>query len=366
MATEEINILPESYPMVGGDGPYSYAKHSTFSGGIVDATKGMVFAGIAEKLDLKSLGVYSSSTFQIADLGCSIGPNAFTAVQNIIETVEQKHLEAENQNHSTLEFQVFFNDHSNNDFNTLFKTLSPDRKYFASGVPGSFHNRLFPKSSLHIVHSSTALHWLSKVPKEITDSKSPAWNKGSIHCTGFVKEVATAYSAQFSNDFESFFNARAEEIVPGGLMLILIAIRPDGIPMSKNLEGIHYDFLGSCLYDLAKMGLISEEKVDSFNLPIYYPSLEEFETLIKRDANFSIERKNVFTNPLMHKAYCAEFWAGLLRAALESVFQQHFGSPHVVDQMFKYYSRELEQNISFIMEGKTHDRIELCIILKRN
>ncbi|KAJ4707001.1 S-adenosylmethionine-dependent methyltransferase [Melia azedarach] len=366
MATEEINSLPESYPMLGGDGPYSYAKNSTFQRGFVDATKGMVFAGIAEKLDLKSLGIYSSSTFQIADLGCSVGPNTFIAVQNIIEAVEQKYLEAANQHHSTLEFRVFFNDHSDNDFNTLFQTLPPNRKYFAAGVPGSFHNRLFPKSSLHIVHSSSALHWLSRVPKEITDSTTLAWNKGSIHCTGFVKEVATAYSAQFSNDFESFFNARAEEIVPGGLMLILIAVRPDGIPMSKNPEGIHYDFLGCCLYDLAKMGLISEEKVDSFNLPIYYPSLGEFETLIKRNANFSIEKKHMFTNPLMQKAYCAEFWAGLLRAGLENLFQQHFGSLQVVDQIFKYYSRKLEQNISFIMEGKSHDRIELCIILKRN
>lgn len=113
-------------------------------------------------------------------------------------------------------------------------------------------------------------------------------------------------------------------------------------------------------------GLVNEERVDSFNLPVYHPSLGEFEKLIKRNPNFSIERKDMFTHPLMHKVYCAKFWAGLFRAATEGLFEQHFGSQQVVDQIFKYYSRKLEQNISFIMEGKTHDRIQLCIILKRN
>ncbi|GAY67528.1 hypothetical protein CUMW_257220 [Citrus unshiu] len=34
----------------------------------------------------------------------------------------------------------------------------------------------------------------------------------------FVKEVAKAYSTQFKKDIESFLNARAQELVVGGLM----------------------------------------------------------------------------------------------------------------------------------------------------
>ncbi|KAK7849230.1 putative s-adenosylmethionine-dependent methyltransferase [Quercus suber] len=56
---------------------------------------------------------------------------------------------------------VFFNDQFSNDFNTLFISLPPNRQYFAAGVPGSFYGRLFPKASLHFIHSSYALQWLS-------------------------------------------------------------------------------------------------------------------------------------------------------------------------------------------------------------
>lgn len=221
---------------------------------MVDATKEMVKEAMADKLDFEVLGFENSTAFQIADLGCSTGPNSFIAVQNIIEAVEQKH-----QNPSAIEFQVFFNDHHDNDFNTLFKSLPPSRKSFATAVPGSFHSRLFPNSTLHFVYSY-ALHWLSKVPEDIQDSESPAWSKDSIQCTGFVKEVAEVYAAQFKNDMECFLNARAEELVEGGLMVIILSALPDGIPMSKATKGKTYDLLGSCLIDMAKTVRISLRK----------------------------------------------------------------------------------------------------------
>ena len=221
--------------------------------GVVDATKGMIIHAIANKLDMEKLWSESSKTFQIADFGCSIGPNTFFSMQNIIEAVEQKH-HTNHGNSATidLEFHVFFNDHSSNDFNTLFQSLPPSRPYFASGVPGSFYGRLFPQSSIHIGHSSSALQWLSKVPKEVVDSSSSAYNKGSIYCTGTEKEVAKAFAVQFENDMETFLNARAEELVSGGLMVLLMGGIPNGISLIQTSIGKFYDFFGSCFLDLAK------------------------------------------------------------------------------------------------------------------
>lgn len=211
----------------------------------------MIDGAILEKLDLKSFCL--GNIFRIADLGCSIGPNTFIAVQNIIDAIEQKY-KAENQTHNlNLELQVFFNDTVENDFNTLFKSLPPSRQYFAAGVPGSFYDHLFPKSSIHLAHLSFALHWLSELPKEVVDTKSPAWNKGSIQCTGYVKEVADAYASQFKNDMRTFLDARADEIVPGGFLIILAAALPDGVLMSQTVMGMHHDLLASCLYDMAKL-----------------------------------------------------------------------------------------------------------------
>lgn len=111
--------------------------------------------------------------FALADLGCSSGPNSLLVVTTIIDNVravcQQKDLVVP-------EFQVYLNDLPDNDFNTIFKFVKPSSSSltdgkedalgdncFISGVPGSFYARLFPSRSLHFVHSSNSVHWLSQV-----------------------------------------------------------------------------------------------------------------------------------------------------------------------------------------------------------
>ncbi|KAF3664323.1 putative S-adenosylmethionine-dependent methyltransferase-like [Capsicum annuum] len=164
----------------------------------------------------------SSNTIRIADFGCSVGPNTFIAMQHVVQALKDKLLQVTNSTNNIPEFQIFFNDHVINDFNTLFQSLPIDRSYYAFGVPGTFHGRLFPSRSIHFAHSSCAIHWLSKIPKELLDEKSPAWNKGSIHyiCTSNV-EVVNSYVAQFEKDMEMLLNASAEEIAEGGMMVLV-------------------------------------------------------------------------------------------------------------------------------------------------
>ncbi|KAL9451455.1 hypothetical protein AB3S75_013092 [Citrus x aurantiifolia] len=357
--------LPKSYPMVGGDGTQSYAQNSSYQKGVMDAAKELIHEAITNKLDLNIMGLsHTTGTFHVADLGCSSGPNTFSAMQNIIEAVELKLIQlAEHQDPSALEFQVFFSDQYDNDFNTLFKTLPHSRRYFAAGVPGSFYGRLFPKSCLHFVHSCYALHWLSKVPEEIVDRNSPSWNSDSIHCTGSVKGVAEAYSARFMNDVEAFLNARTQEVVPGGLIVILILAVPDGIPFPKTAAGVLYDVFGSCLIDMAKMGLISEEKVYSFNLPIYHATPKELETLIQRNKYFSIERMEELNHPMRNTPFTAEDYTSNLRPVFEEIIKDHFGNEYV-NQIFHNYTIKIAENLS-IIEEKTNDIIDLFILLKR-
>ena len=205
---------------------------------------------IEEKLDVGS--IISSSTpsnFCIADLGCSVGPNTFSAVKNIIEAVE---LKCQITSSKIPEFQVFFNDHTSNDFNMLFKSLPPDRQYYAAGVPGSFYGRIFPEDSLQFVHSSFAIHWLSQVPKEVRDKSSPAWNKGRVHYSNSGDEVVKAYKAQYEKDMEQFLQARAQEIVCEGLMVLIILGITDGIHHSEAGGNKGFDLIGSCLMDMVK------------------------------------------------------------------------------------------------------------------
>ena len=102
--------------------------------------------------------------FKLADLGCSSGPNTLLVVTNIIKNV---HAICKNKKQAAPEIQVFLNDLPDNDFNTVFKMVPPllsnMENCFISGVPGSFYTRLFPSKSIHLVHSSYSVHWLSKV-----------------------------------------------------------------------------------------------------------------------------------------------------------------------------------------------------------
>ena len=53
--------------------------------------KAMTNDAIIKKLDVKKFSSTSENTLRIADLGCSIGPNTFIAMQNIIDVVQQKY-----------------------------------------------------------------------------------------------------------------------------------------------------------------------------------------------------------------------------------------------------------------------------------
>lgn len=230
----------------------------------MEASKEMIKEAIIKNLDVNNINPLSSSQNQIciADLGCSTGPNTFLAVHNILESIQLKYQQENNHSDThdnqtpKLTFQVFFNDHFSNDFNTLFNSLPQNRNYYACGVPGSFYGFLFPKSSLHFIHSSYSLHWLSKVPNEVRDRNSPAWNKGRIHYTNASNHVKEAYASQYANDTTSFLRARAEELVAGGLMALLVPAVPDILLPSDTTSGTEKDLLGSCLMDMTKMVII--------------------------------------------------------------------------------------------------------------
>lgn len=197
----------------------------------------------------------SNNTIQLADLGCATGPNTFITMQYVLEAIKQKYYSQWPNSPHPPEFQVFFNDRTLNDFNTLFASIPPNQQYFCAGVPGSFHDRLFPKSSLHFVYTSYALHWLSKLPEELLDKDSPAWNKGRIHYFDAPLEVCNAYETQFFKDIETFLSHRAMEIVPGGMMVVLTGGRPNG-KLSADSQCLSSDYMytlmGSSFNELAK------------------------------------------------------------------------------------------------------------------
>ncbi|KAK9925787.1 hypothetical protein M0R45_023052 [Rubus argutus] len=359
MAAEDTSKVSEAYPMNGGDGPNSYAKNSTYQRAVVVVAKELLNKAIVEKLD-KDIKL-SFNTFHIADLGCSVGPNTFYSVENILEAVQSKY-RIQGKNSQIPEFQVFFNDHSRNDFNMLFKSLPQNRGYFAVGVPGSFHGRVFPSASIHIAHSSYAIQWLSRVPEAVVDRDSSAWNKGRIHYSNSTDEVIRAHETQYNKDMECFLHSRAQEIVHGGLMILMIPGRPDGTPHSHSLANITLQFLGLCLKDMARKGVVSEDKVDSFNIPMYTMSPQELKAAIERNGCFSIEIMSDLPHALVSDTISiSELLASHLRAGLEGIVKQQFGE-EILDELFRLYRKKCEENAS-IFESET--AVNFLVVLRR-
>ncbi|KAL0408925.1 UNVERIFIED_CONTAM: Loganic acid O-methyltransferase [Sesamum radiatum] len=386
--------------MNGGEGPNSYAQNSSYQKGFVDAAKPIIEEEISRKLDIKHL----SSTFRIADFGCSTGHNSLAAMQIITEAIRRR-FETEGLMSQIPDFYVFFSDKVTNDFNTLFKSLPRERLYGAAGVPGSFHGRLLPKAMLDFAYSNCSLNWLSELPKAMLDNTSPAWNRGKIHYAEARKEVCEEYANQYAKDIESFLDSRAEELVPGGLMALLVpAIPASWDPNSAYATTTEIYLLGSCLMDMAKavqsdthyakekvlqpisqfhhitlvgrkspknkelllllQGRISEAKVDSFNIPVYFPIPQEFEAIIERNDKYTIERmeildnqagKHNLTGPKDRAAYC--------RAVSEGVLIDHFGG-EIIEELFDRYTKKLAASPLF-SDPDCDKSIIIFVLLRR-
>lgn len=350
----------ESYAMKGGDGPHSYAQNSKAQRIGIEAAKSLIHGAIANKFDPNTYSANSWKQVCIADLGCSTGPNTFIAIQCIIEAIE---LQYKSRGLTIPEFQVFFNDQISNDFNTLFKKLPSNQNYFAAGVPGSFYGRLFPKESLNVVHSSASLNWISKVPKEITDRSSTAWNKGRIHYTNAPKEVVDAYANQYQKDMEIFLHARAQELVGNGLMALQIPAATDVTFDSDFHCGKNFELLGTCLVDMAKEGKVDEEKVDTFNIPIFFSPLKDVIKIIESNDDFSIEQMETMDAKSHFIPVNAQMYVSFHRAALEGVIENHFGDG-ILDELFHRYTKKVME-IPAIMDLQNLNIVGLFVLLRR-
>ncbi|CAN6851683.1 unnamed protein product [Brassica oleracea] len=358
----KVEIVLNSLPMSGGDGPDSYSKNSHLQRRSASLLRETIDKLIMEKIDAKTL-ISCTNTFHIADLGCATGPNTFFLVEDIIKSIDT----SLQSNSTKPEFLVFFNDLPSNDFNTLFTSLPPDRSYFAVGVPGSFYSRILPQSSVHIVLTVGATHWLSSVPKEVLDKSSKAWNKGKVHYSNASEEVVKAYEEQFGRDMERFLEARAKEIVSGGLLVVGMCGIPLGMPFSNLADSIMYNSMADVLIQMQSQGLISEEQVDTFNVPIYSASPEEAAVLVEKNGCFTIEFMELMDPTAWLKRPMdvedVRQWIVCIKATMGSLFINHFGD-HLLDDIFDRLTTKLV-GLTEKVESSYREKVMLFFALKR-
>ncbi|KAG2322025.1 hypothetical protein Bca4012_057163 [Brassica carinata] len=343
--------------MIGGEGPESYNQHSSYQGALLEAAKEKMNEAISAKLSLDLI----SDRFSVADFGCASGPNTFVAVQNIIDAVEDKYRKETGQN-PAVEFQVFFNDSTTNDFNTLFQALPAGRRYYTAGVPGSFFSRVLPKQSFHIGVINYAFHFTSEIPIEITHRDSPLWNR-DMHCTGFNEAVKKAYLDQYSADTKNLLDARAAELVPGGLMLLFGSGLRDGIKMSETAKGMVMDFIGASLNDLAQQGVMEQDKVDSFSTPLYFAEEGELRQIIKENGKFTIEAFEDIIHPYGEFPLDPKILAVSTKASFGAFISAYFGE-EAMRKAFELVEVKAREEFSRIQNAKPG--MQYLIVLRKN
>ncbi|GJR91232.1 salicylate carboxymethyltransferase-like protein [Tanacetum coccineum] len=328
-------------------------------------TKGVIEQAISELCG--SNGNFLK-TLVMADLGCSSGPNTLLVGSMVIDAVAKTSLEL---GLKSPEVQINLNDLPTNDFNTIFSALQElqenktieetiDEHHrpmcYVTGVPGSFYRRLFPANTLHFVHSSFSLHWLSQLP-ELEEI-----NKGHMYLSSTTPEsVRKAYYEQFQKDFLAFLMCRAEEMMDGGRMVLTIP----GRTTDDACGGENYQLwrpLGMALQEMVFEGLVDEAKLDSFNLPQYTASPAEIMNLVESEGSFTLDHLESFEvnweawkkkshdndSSQLKDTEChviAQVTAKAVKAVAESLVSNHFGEA-IVDDIFMRYEKFLMERMS--------------------
>ena len=98
------------------------------------------------------------------------------------------------------------------------------------------------------------------------------------------------------------------------------------------------------MIELHWQGLIDEEKLDSFNIAFYGPSVEELQSIVETEKSFDIESVRVLTgfplHPLLEVREGEEAMFGRIvakhyRALFENIVGSHLGwDEYLIDEFF--------------------------------
>jgi SAM dependent carboxyl methyltransferase len=150
----------------------------------------------------------------IADYGSSQGRNSLAPMRLAIECVRSRA-------GPDRPIVVYHVDQPSNDFNSLFEVLdaSPDRysrgdpNVFPCAIGRSFYEGVLPPNSVHVGWSSYAAMWVSRIPAPIP---------GHFFFARSTGKVRAAWERQGVEDWEFFLSLRAQELRPGGLLVVSV------------------------------------------------------------------------------------------------------------------------------------------------
>ncbi|KAL0362876.1 UNVERIFIED_CONTAM: Indole-3-acetate O-methyltransferase 1 [Sesamum calycinum] len=307
--------LERMLSMKGGKGEASYVNNSQAQ---AQHARSMLHL-LRETLDGVRLQSPPDFPFVVADLGCSCGSNTIYMVDVIIQHMAKRY---EAAGCDPPEFSAFFSDLPSNDFNTLFQLLLPMAE-------SAWRSAWLP--------TATALTSPPEfqVPSTIDFSRpSPLMcSTRRFPCTGCLR------------------NEEWRVHVLGLLGSDLF--RPDRPGRGRASLRDHFQ---DAWDDLVQEGLITSEKRDNFNIPVYAPSLEDFKEVVEADGSFIVNKLEVFRggSPLVvnHPDDAAEIGRALAnscRSVSGVLVDAHIGD-QLSDELFSRVSMRATTHAKELLE----------------
>uniref|UniRef100_A0A0E0HPM4 Jasmonate O-methyltransferase n=1 Tax=Oryza nivara TaxID=4536 RepID=A0A0E0HPM4_ORYNI len=333
----------QSVHMNPGQGETSYAQNSALQKTAQDRMKTLIEEAVT--------GLCTSScphpkNMVIADLGCSSGPNALTLVSAAVDAI---HRYCAQHEQLPPEMCVLLNDLPDNDFNAVAKSLDT------------------LKHSVDEALARPTAVITGMAPEDLKKSRIPMHDSDEQLRSSRHQIVADSYARQFKKDFMRFLSLRAQEIVPGGRMVVSLLVKRSDKPDTELIQP--WTPAVTALSDMALRGVISKEKLDSFYIPLCCPMDSEVNNIIEEEGSFEVNKM------MMHDPYDGTGKALLdlkmvalrVRAVFEPIIVQHFAAS---DEIMDDFVRAVERHL--ISSGALEARLSgqhpfafLCLSLTR-
>jgi hypothetical protein len=207
---------------------------------------------------------------------------------------------------------------------------------YPGAVGGSFYGPLLPPGTVHLATSFNSIQWLDQLPPvplpEGVVYRRPHPRRPGLSLS---PKVASAFRRQAEQDLVRFLECRAQELVPGGKLLLA---SPGDTSQARVADGIA-DILDDACLDLVAAGRLHREEYERLTMPVYFRTLAELLAPLQRQDSplgeaFAVERAEALeaANPFIVEfqrggdaAVYAAAYTGFLRAISEPVVRQALG-----------------------------------------
>ena len=278
------------------------------------------------------------------DNGCATGSNSVFILSQLTKNLVDEH-------NPNLNLKAILNDIPDNDWTVLNETMQS--KMSAEIGKGTFSFQPVPKTMygglladkedrIHLVYSSTALHWISASP--VVPLSDPHLIFPQHDPDEWVRK---AWAGQAAADWDLYLQERGKETAWGGF---LVALLLNGV---NDFEEVLHATKKRLIVD----GTIASDEALRMQIPIYARSIEEILAGFEKGECGSLVWKDVWEKVTIKGSeiscpFTAEFKDNLIsnvervngvigfcRACMEPSLLQAFSDPkHAQDVLEKYWS----------------------------